>query len=221
MIDTERSTGYWLGEVSHFYLIAAEHGYAIDVVSPRGGRPPLDSKSAAPRDAANRAFLADATAMGKLNASLRPDQLDPSEYAAIYFAGGHGAMWDFPDDPGLNRLAEAIAGHGVVSAVCHGSAGLLNLRRPDGGLLIAGRKVSGFANLEERLIRLTGNVPFLLEDRLRAAGGVYSRALLPFVPHVAVDGDLISGQNPQSARAVARAVVKRLAERGSPLARQR
>lgn len=196
MRNTERITGYWLGEISHFYLIAAEHGYEMDFVSPHGGRPPLDAKSAAPRDPANRAFLADATATRKLNASLRPDQTDPRDYAAIYFAGGHGAMWDFPDDEGLNRLASAIAGHGVVSAVCHGSAGLLNLRRADGGRLIAGRKVTGFSNLEERLIRLTNNVPFLLEDRLHEAGGAYNRALLPFIPHVTVDGDLISGQNP-------------------------
>jgi putative intracellular protease/amidase len=206
-----RKTGYWLGEVTHFWKEMKDAGVEVDFVSPRGGSPPLDEKSRAPSDKANREFQEHAPSVEKLAATLRPEQADPARYDAIYFAGGHGAMWDFPADSGLTQLAQAIYEKGgVVAAVCHGSAGLLNLKRPDGSALIAGQPVTGFANLEERLARLTDHVPFALEDELKQKGGAYKRAFLPFTSHVEVGERLVTGQNPQSARATARAVLELL-----------
>lgn len=202
-----RKTGYWLGEVTHFWHEMQEAGVEVAFVSTRGGAPPLDEKSRAPNDPANRAF-AEHAASALLSSTATPEKLDPARYDAIYFAGGHGAMWDFPNDERLAKLAMGIYEKGgIVSAVCHGSAALLPLERADGTPLIAGQPVTGFANLEERLAGLTKHVPFALEDELKKKGGNYKRAFFPFTSFVAVGERLVTGQNPQSARATARAVL--------------
>ncbi len=205
-----RATGYWLGELTHAYDIFAAAGYHMDIVSPQGGAPPCDRKSLTPRDRANRAFLADPAKQAWLNATLTPAQIDPQRYQAIYYVGGHGAMADLAYDAALAALAAAIyADGGVVAAVCHGVAGLLPIQLASGAPLIAGQTVTGFTNQEEALLRLTKRVPYLLEDALRERGAHY-RKRLPFMPHVQVSERIVSGQNPQSARGTARAVVKLL-----------
>jgi putative intracellular protease/amidase len=194
-----RATGYWIGEVTHFYAAAARRGIECDIASPLGGHPPLDQKSNAPRNRVNREFLADARLRAKLEDTPALGAVDLDRYRAIYFAGGHGAMGDFPSDPTVKRAAEAVHERGgILSAVCHGSCVLLGLQAQDGRALVAGRRVTGFANLEERLLGLRGSVPFALESELRAKGAVYRKALLPFVSHVEVDDRIFTGQNPQS-----------------------
>jgi len=212
--NTGRRTGYWLGEVTHFHRPVAARGFPVDFASPKGGTPPLDEKSRAPRDEVNRAFLADAALRGGLEGSRALADVDPDRYAAVYLAGGHGAMWDFPGNARLASVAEStLRRGGIVSAVCHGSAGLLGMKDTSGGPLVRGRRVTGFANLEERLIGLARAVPFLLEDRLRAEGGLYHRAFLPFAGHVEEDRQLVTGQNPASAGGVGQRVAALLAAR--------
>ena len=213
--SSERMTGYWLGEVTHFHRALAPAGVLVDIASPGGGLPPMDEKSRSPRDGLNEAFLADASLRHKLENSLPASTVDADRYQAVYFAGGHGAMWDFPDNPRLAAIASGVYAHGGwVSAVCHGCAGLLGVKDDAGKPLLEGRRVTGFANVEERLIGLTHVVPFLLEDRLKQGGGHYHRAFFPFAPHVEEDGRLISGQNPASAGAVGRRLAAHLAARG-------
>jgi putative intracellular protease/amidase len=131
----------------------------------------------------------------------------------IFFAGGHGTMWDFRSDAALARLATDVArGGGVVAAVCHGPAALVDLEL-DGKKLLADQPVTGFSNAEEAAVQLTGVVPFLLEDALRAAGGRYRAADQPFAAHVEVGRRLVTGQNPASTRGVAEAVIAKLAVR--------
>lgn len=213
-------TGYWLEELTHFWHEIASAGYSVDFVSPKGGEPPLDRKSGSSKDPCNQAFLANAVLQAAIRATAVPTQVDASAYCAMYFVGGHGAMWDFPDDKGLNALAQAIyAANGTLCAVCHGVAGLLNLRRPDGRYLVEGQSVTGFSNFEEGLIRRKANVPFLLEDELKRRGGAYQKALLPFTATVAKGERLLTGQNPQSTRALGRAFVQTmrdLPKRGRP-----
>ncbi|NEP19520.1 MAG: type 1 glutamine amidotransferase domain-containing protein [Leptolyngbya sp. SIO4C1] len=210
-LDNGQETGYWLGEITHFYHILADAGFEIEFASPQGGRPPMDQKSYNLRDRDNRSFLEDDSLRHQLETPIPIDQVNPDDYIAIYYAGGHGAMWDFPNNETLAQVAAAIYEKGgFVSAVCHGSAGLLNIRLSDGRYLIEGKSVTGFANLEERLIRLVSAVPFLLEDEIKKRGAQYKSALLPFIPHVEVNDRLITGQNPQSAKAVAQALVQRL-----------
>jgi putative intracellular protease/amidase len=205
---TGKQTGAYLSEVTHVYWQLLRAGIAVDFVSPRGGAAPLDGVSR--DDADNARFLDDATAMAAVGATLRPDQVDPSRYAAIYYAGGHGTMWDLPDDAGLQRIAAAIydAG-GHVAAVCHGPSGLVNIKLASGAYLVAGKDVAAFTNAEETAVELTKVVPFLLADAL-VAHGARHRPAANFAANVVVSERLITGQNPASARGVGAALVAAL-----------
>lgn len=215
--NTDKTTGLWLGELTHYYEKIATAGHELDVVSTRGGKVPIDPDSLGVRagpQGSNRAFMDDPKTRSLLEESPRPDEVSAGDYQAIYFAGGHGAMWDFPEDRGLIALAESIHHRGgIVSAVCHGSAGLLNLRDDSGLLLVGGRRVTGYTNLEERAVRHTGHVPFSLEDELTARTDGFSSARVPFMPHVVTDGRVVSGQNPLSAKGVGRHVADLLSAR--------
>jgi putative intracellular protease/amidase len=209
-----RSTGYWMGEVSHFAEVVQEAGFDFDVVSPQGGDAPMDPKSVrGPQswDGGYRAYLKNPRLRAKLAATLRPDQIDSEAYVAIYYAGGHGTMWDFPGNEALARIAARTYERGqFVAAVCHGVTGLLDVRLANGKYLVDGRPVTGFANIEEKLMGLAGKVPYMTESRLRERGALYERGL-PFLPNVVVSDRLVTGQNPGSTKAVARRLVALLA----------
>lgn len=206
-------TGLWLTELTHFYDVAQAAGLQMDFVSPEGGAVPLDERSLESlyMDEAARAHLADPAFMMRLKTTLRPDAVDPAQYKAIYFTGGHGTLWDFPGSAGLKTISEQIYRQGgIVSAVCHGVSGLLPLQDENGKPLIAGRAVTGFSKTEESLSGIKSQVPFLLQDELMSRGAHYHKALLPFTSYVVTDDRIITGQNPQSSREIAEAVVKRL-----------
>lgn len=206
--DTGEKTGYYLGEVSHPWEVLVAAGYEIDFVSPKGGNPPVDGFDLS--DPVNKKFWEDKYYHQKITHSLKPSQVEPQDYSAIFYAGGHGAMWDLPNNKELANIASKIyEQNGVVAAVCHGPAGLLNIRLSDGKYLIAGKKVNGFSNEEEELVKLTKVVPFLLEDQMKERGGIYEQSA-PWQNHLTVDGRLITGQNPQSAKAVGEAIKKLL-----------
>lgn len=207
------STGLWFSELTHFYEVAEQAGYAMDFVSPQGGEVPLDERSLKKiyLDKAARAYLADTTFMDRLKNTLKPSQVDATHYQAVYYTGGHGTMWDFPHNTELKAISEHVYQQGgVLAAVCHGVAGLLPLQDKNGQSLIAGRNVTGFSNVEETLSGVKSQVPFFLQDNLIAKGAVYQKAFLPFTSYVVSDDRLITGQNPQSPRAVGEAVVQRL-----------
>lgn len=205
--DGKKNTGYWLGEVTHFIHELAAAGMEFDFVSPTAGVLPIDPRSLRMSDALDRQFQAHPQWPARLNAHLLPAQVNPDDYQAIYYAGGHGAMWDLAADLTLRDVAENIyARGGVVSAVCHGVAGLLPLRKPGGRPLIEGQPVTGFSNLEEGLILLTRAVPYLLENELKRRGGLYHRGF-PYQPHVEWGQRLLSGQNPQSTTLLAKELV--------------
>lgn len=213
--DTPVPTGAWLGEITHFYDAVAAAGYDIDIVSPKGGKIPIDPVSVKKKDPSNEAFLNNPELARKLEASLTPDQVNPDEYDAIYFSGGHGTMYDFRGNPTLTELTSQMYSNGkVVSAVCHGTAGLLDVKGEGGRPLIAEKLISGFANLEERIFLFgrTKRVPFLLQDAIKERGARYVSSFLPFRKYVVTDGRLVTGQNPFSARAVGEEVVKVLTQ---------
>ncbi|MDO5543525.1 MAG: type 1 glutamine amidotransferase domain-containing protein [Acinetobacter sp.] len=208
------TTGLWVTELTHFYDVARKAGYDMDFVSPKGGAVPLDERSQKwiYMDKEARMHLADPAFMNLLNNTLKPTDVKASDYKAIYFTGGYGVMRDFPNNPELTALAEQIYRQGgVVSAVCHGVAGVLALKDEQGKSLIANRKVTGFSNREEVLSGMKKQVPFSLEDQLKSKGAIYSEGFLPFTSFVVVDDRIITGQNPQSPREVGVEVVKRLA----------
>lgn len=209
-LNNGKETGYWLGEITHFYHILANAGFEIDFTSPQGNQPPLDKRSYDLRDQDNRLFLEDESLQAKLNNTIPIEVVNPEDYIAIYYAGGHGAMWDFPNNERLAKVAAQIYEQGgYISAVCHGCAGLLPIKLGNGHSLLDGKTVTGFANLEEKLIRLTKAVPYLLEDELKNQGAIYKRGILPFISHIEVSDRLITGQNPQSAKALVESLSQR------------
>lgn len=206
-------TGLWLSELTHAFDIFEAQGYTQRIVSPKGGVVPLEPRALKwpLLDASAKAWLADDAKMAMLGDTARPDDIDSSEFDAIYFTGGHAVMWDFPNDAGLQHITREIFERGgIVSSVCHGYCGLLNTTLSDGNLLVTGRKVTGFSWREEILAGVANKMPYNAEAEMKQRGAHYEKAMLPFVPNVVVDGNLVTGQNPQSAKATAKQVVAML-----------
>ena len=204
--DPSEPTGLWLSELTHAWDVFAAKGFAQRIVSPKGGRSPLEPRALKwpLLNASAKAWLADKARMKLLASTARPDEIDPADYDAIYFTGGHAVMWDFPDDDTLQSITRAIWERGgIVSSVCHGYCGLLNTKLSDGSLLVAGRRVTGFSWTEEVLAGVARRIPYNAEEEMKRRGALYEKAFLPFVSHVVVDGRLVTGQNPSSAKATA------------------
>lgn len=199
-----RATGLWLGEAVHFVKKVEAAGFEVDYVSPKGGYVPIDPHSLAMADDTDWQWYQDSAFMSRLGATLKPEQVRSEDYVAIYYAGGHGVVWDFPDNPELQALSRDIYEQGgYVSSVCHGAAGLLNIRLSDGSLLIAGKQVTGFSNEEEKLVELDQYVPYLTETELVKRGALYQKAAAPWAPFAVQDQRVITGQNPASGGPVA------------------
>ena len=203
-------TGVWLEEYAIPYVALSEAGIAVTVASPMGGPGPIDPKTAPDAKAAARWQ----TALDALDDTRRVSDVAEKDFDAVFIPGGHGPMVDLAVDPAVARLIGDFARAGkILAAVCHGPAALLQVVGPDGELYLKDRKVTGFTNGEETLVQLQAVVPFLLEDRLRAAGAKFEHALVPWACHVVVDGDLITGQNPASSETIAKTLMEALAAR--------
>ncbi|KAA9393072.1 type 1 glutamine amidotransferase domain-containing protein [Kocuria coralli] len=204
--DPAHPTGLWLSELTHAYDVFAGRGFQQTLVSPAGGKSPLEPRSLKfPNyDRSAKAWHGDPARMALLEDTAAPDQIDPADYDAIYFTGGHAVMFDFPGSAGLQRITREIFERGgVVGAVCHGYCGLLETKLSDGSHLVAGRRLTGFSWREEVLARVDGLVPYNVEKRMKERAADYSKALLPFVSNTVVDGRLVTGQNPGSAKETA------------------
>jgi putative intracellular protease/amidase len=211
--DPSEATGLWLSELTHAYHVFSEAGYEQTIISPNGGLSPLEPRSLKfPNyDKSAKAWKADDAKMGLLAGTASPDDVDAADFDAIYFTGGHAVMFDFPDSEGLQRITrEIFECGGVVSSVCHGYCGLLNTKLSDGSLLVDGRKLTGFAWSEEVLAGVKKLVPYNAEEEMKKRGARYEKGLIPFASHTVVDGRLVTGQNPGSAKATAKKVVSAL-----------
>jgi putative intracellular protease/amidase len=201
-------TGYYLPEAAHPWKVFTEAGYQVDFVSVAGGKPPMIGHD--PADEVQNAFLADATMQQKLQTTPTPAEVKAGDFAAVLYVGGHGTMWDFPDETGLSDLAREIyETGGVVAAVCHGPAGLVNIKLSNGDYLVDGKEFAGFTNDEEDAVGMTSVVPFLLQDKLEERGGKHVKKP-NFEPCVVVSERLVTGQNPASAKGVAEAALELL-----------
>lgn len=203
--NTGKPTGYYLSEVTHPWSVVSQ-SFEIDVVSPKGGKPPVDGFDLS--DPVNKKYWEDSAWQKKMDNTLSPSQVNPAAYAAIYYAGGHGAMWDFPDNKELAAIAETIYKNGgIVASVCHGPAGLVNLKREDGNFLLAGKNFDCFTNEEETLNGTQNIVPFMLQSVLQERGGNFEGGK-PWSDTVVVDGRLVTGQNPMSALSLGKKLVE-------------
>ena len=201
-----KPTGLWLSEFAEPYDIFRASGVEITVASIKGGRAPID-----PRSLNEETKAKWAEAIRELEDTRPLSEVSADGFDALFLPGGHGTMFDFPDDAALQERVRTFAESGrVVAAVCHGPAGLAHVKLSSGEYLVKGRKVTAFTNEEEWAVQLDGLMPFLLEDRLRENGALF-QAAPKWSNHVEVDGMLVTGQNPQSGEAAARKVLELLA----------
>lgn len=214
--STGRRTGLWLGELTHFYDVLVEAGHAVTIVGTQAGRVPIDPESLGSivlKHGATDERYEDRAFMNLLADAPSIDDVADSPFDAIFLAGGHGAMYDFPSSTALrDRLRRMDEDGAVISAVCHGPAGFLGVTRGDGHPLVHDRKVTCFSWREEKLAGRDEDVPFRLDEALREAGASYTKALRPMASKVVTDHRLVTGQNPTSAKGVGEAVVKLLAK---------
>lgn len=198
--NTGESTGFYLSEVSHPWDVLVSAGYEIDFVSPKGGKAPVDGFNL--EDPTNKKFWENTAYRNKIENTMKPSEVDTTKYEAIFYAGGHGTMWDLPENTEIAEIARKIyESNGLVSAVCHGPSGLLNIKLSNGKYLVDGKKINAFTNEEENAVKLENVVPFLLETKLIERGAKFEKSGL-WQEHVTVDQRVITGQNPQSAHAV-------------------
>ncbi|WP_035427269.1 MULTISPECIES: type 1 glutamine amidotransferase domain-containing protein [Sediminibacillus] len=210
--DPSRETGLWLSEFTKFYH-RVKHTFTVDIVSPSGGEVPIDPRSLTELLVSKqlRNYYNDQTFMEWLKQSYSPGQINPAEYEAIYFAGGHGTMWDFPKNQELQDITRAIYENGgIVAAVCHGPSALYDLQLTNGEYLLAGKTVTGYSDREEKAMMLYKYLPFSLEEKLKTHGADYEQAALPFKSCVRKDGRVVTGQNPASTKGVAKHVISLL-----------
>lgn len=204
--NTGKETGFYLSEVTHPHDVFTRAGFTVDFVSPQGGKAPITGVEL--EDPLNKAFLDNPNLVAQIENTLNPTQVDPANYVGIFYAGGHGTMWDFPDNEQLASLASAIYEQGgIVGAVCHGPSGLVNVKLSSGEYLVSGKAVSSFTNEEEAAVGLTEVVPFLLESKLIDRGAEFTKAP-NFEAHTAVSDRLVTGQNPASAAGVGERMVE-------------
>jgi len=203
-----KSTGAYASEITHPYKVFKDAGYEIDFISPRGGNTPLDGMDSLDKESAT---LIKGPELGeKLQNTMKPREIKAENYAALFFAGGHGTMFDLPDNEELQQLTSTIYENGgVVAAVCHGSAALVNVKLSNGNYLVSGKEVSSFTNEEEDAMKLSDAMPFLLETTLRERGATFIKAE-KFKRKIASSERLVTGQNPDSATGVAEEVVRLL-----------
>jgi putative intracellular protease/amidase len=210
--NTGKKTGFWLEEFAAPYYALRDAGAQLTLASPKGGQPPLDPKSSDPsaQTDATRRFDADAVAKAELANTKRLADIDASDFDAVFYPGGHGPLWDLAEDPvSIALIEKTLAAGKPVAAVCHAPGVLRHVKGADGKPLVAGKSVAGFSNSEEAAVGLTDVVPFLVEDMLKSNGGRYTKGP-DWAPHVAVDGLLITGQNPASSEPVAEALLAAL-----------
>ncbi|MBK1828778.1 type 1 glutamine amidotransferase domain-containing protein [Haloferula rosea] len=202
--DTGKKTGFYLSEAAHPHDVLTKADVAVTLASPDGGAAPVDPKSFDLSDEANSVFWkkfgngdSDNPQVPK---TLALSEVKPGEFDGIFFAGGHGTVWDFPTSEDLRAVTSSIwTRGGAVGAVCHGPAALINLKLPDGSLLVKGRKVAVFTNAEEKAVKLDEVVPYLLQDSFEGMGAEVVVAD-NFSENAVRDGRLVTGQNPASAK---------------------
>jgi putative intracellular protease/amidase len=211
MGSSGKRTGFELTELSRAYYVFQANGFEVDVASPLGGAPPMviDGEDMNEYD---YAFLNDASAQVKVKASIAMKDVDPKAYQAVYFVGGKGTLFDFPDNEYIQSLIREYYESGkIVSAVCHGPAALVNVTLSNGNLLLANRQVSSFTNKEELfLIPDAAEIfPFLLQDKLIENGASFNEGFI-YLNKVSKDGNLVTGQNPWSTWEVAESVIEQM-----------
>jgi len=201
LADTDKKTGIWLSELTHPYYEFIKNNIEVDIASIRGGNAPIDPSSLDMNDVENAKFMAENKPLIENTKFI--EDVKSEDYNAIYFVGGHGTMWDFPNNLSIKKLSKEIyENNGIIGAVCHGPAALVNVKLSNGSFLIDGKRITAFSNSEEKTLKLENIVPFSLEDKIIDMGSSYNRGN-DWAEYVVEDQRIVTGQNPASAKQVA------------------
>lgn len=208
--DTGKKTGFWKEEFATPYYTLLDKGVAITIATPKGGKAPIDPRSDSP-DAATEAtkrFDKDAEAQERIANTKVLADMKPDNFDAVFYPGGHGPLWDLANNQTSIALIEKFnRQEKPVAFVCHAPGVLKNVTGTDGEPFVKDKKVTGFTNSEEEAVGLTDAVPFLVEKMLKDNGGIYSKKD-NWTSYALKDGNLITGQNPASSKAVAELLLK-------------
>jgi putative intracellular protease/amidase len=210
--NTGKKTGFWIEEFAAPYYVLVDSGATITIASPNGGQPPVDPSSEAPdaQTPSTERFYKDFEAIDKVAYSLKLSDINPADYDAVFYPGGHGPLWDLANDKHSIKLIEDFYNsQKPVAFVCHAPAALIKVKAENGQPLVKGKKVTGFSDTEEEAVGLTKVVPFLLEDEMKNLGAHYSKGA-DWSSFTQQDGLLITGQNPASSAAVAELLLNTL-----------
>ncbi|WP_047546148.1 type 1 glutamine amidotransferase domain-containing protein [Psychroserpens sp. Hel_I_66] len=203
--DTGKKTGFWVEEFANPYYTLLDKGAHITIATPKGGKAPIDPSSDSPDAAtdATKRFDKDEEAQKRIENTKVLANMNPDDFDAVFYPGGHGPLWDLAEDSKSIALIENFNRQNKpVAFVCHAPAALKNVKDTDGNPLVKGKKVTGFTNSEEEAVGLKDVVPFLVEDMLKNNGGIYSKKE-DWAVYALKDGNLITGQNPASSEKVA------------------
>lgn len=212
MENTNDKTGVWLGEFTDPYYEFIDAGCQVTLSSPKGGRPPVDPMSELTENVtgSNRRYQDDEMLKSAFSHTTPLNQINPEDYDAVFYPGGHGPIWDLAVDNDSGMLIHNFLNAGKpVAAVCHGPAALISAEKQRPGFL-KGKVISAFSNAEETIVGRSSNVPYKLQSKLEELGAEVKTALVPFLSHVETDGLLITGQNPLSAGPAAKALIELL-----------
>jgi putative intracellular protease/amidase len=203
--ETGKKTGFWVEEFAAPYYTLLDKGVSITLATPKGGKAPIDPSSdtenASTED--TKRFHNDAKAQDLINNTHKLAEMNPTDFDAVFYPGGHGPLWDLANDAHSITLIETFNKlEKPVSFVCHAPAALKSVKGTDGESIVKGKKVTGFTNSEEKAVGLVDVVPFLVEDMLQKNGGHYSKGD-DWAEYAVKDGNLITGQNPASSKLVA------------------
>jgi putative intracellular protease/amidase len=209
-------TGLWLSELTHLYAACVKNNISPVIVSTKGGNTPLDPESLKPLmlDKLTKKYYHDSEFMKLLNTTASLESIKVNDFDAIYLTGGHGTMYDFVGNPTLNQIVASLYENGkIVSAVCHGVCGLIDVKLENGDFLVKNKTLTGYSWFEEILAFRKNQVPFNLEKTLKERGANYKKAIIPLTSNIEQDKNLITGQNPFSSKAIAKRIVEALIQK--------
>ncbi len=207
------ATGLWLAEATEFVNEVQKAGYQVDYMSPKGGYVPIDPRSLKPiyiKRSDLDLYQSPDFQERALAHTLKPEDINPDDYLAIYYTGGHGVLWDFPINAKIQKITQHIFKYGgYITSVCHGLAGLLNVKDLAGEYLLKDKAVTGFTDAEELISGKSDSVPFSVEKLAKERGAIFQKGI-PYTSNVVRDRHLITGQNPMSGGDVAKELLSAL-----------
>ena len=211
MGNSKKSTGYELSELARAYYTFQANGFEVDIASPKGGKPPvvIDDEDMGAYDFA---FLNDQNAQYKTSHTIKLEAVIPEDYEAVFFVGGKGTMFDFPNNKAIQTLVKTYyESDKVIGAVCHGPAALVHVTLDNGRPLLENKTISGFTNKEELLLIPDAKsiFPFLLQDKIQEQGANFNEGSM-YLETISHDKNLITGQNPWSTWKTSELIIEQL-----------